>query len=391
MVADGLGSTGLPIAAGLAAIPLAVAGAPAFVTGTVAIGLPLLVGSLMSTAPIYEEAKKIGADEDAATAAGMIGGGISGVLDRLGAGVILTSLIKRFGKKAIVEELSTEFGTSAAKTIVENAGRVTADIAKGGKGFVTEGVTEGAQEFTQMAAAGIAADKGIMPYEAEIATKRLIDAAALGAVTGGTLGAGSGFVSGRMKQSLAEKELEERKKIAKLDEAIQNEETDIAKVEGFVGNLKQGKRMDSSRLFSGVLKSSISPLRGLFETGGERGATLVNDLNSYFDNLSTAVGTDATSSFQDPETGETINGLVELFEPLKRSVKLPFQKAITAEKMKRLSDVLQNKVDSDPDPDIMRAARNLRNYFGTIETDPTTGKPLQTVKVEEVYASGTNR
>ena len=206
-----------------------------------------------------------------------------------------------------------------------------------------------------MAAAGIAADKGIMPYEAEIATKRLIDATALGAVTGKTLGAGSGFVSGRMKQSLAEKELEERNKIAKLDEAIQNEETDIAKVEGFVGNLKQGKRMDSSRLFSGVLKSSISPLRGLFETGGERGATLVNDLNSYFDNLSTAVGTDATSSFQDPETGETINGIIELFEPLKRSVKLPFQKAITAEKMKRLSDVLQNKVDSDPDPDIMRA------------------------------------
>ncbi|MHA2218445.1 MAG: hypothetical protein ACXACY_21130 [Candidatus Hodarchaeales archaeon] len=383
MVADGLGSTGLPIAAGLAAIPFAVAGAPALLTGTVAIGLPLLVGSLISTAPIYEEAKKLGADEDAATAAGMIGGGISGVLDRLGAGVILTSLIKQFGKKAIVEELSTEFGTSAAKTIVENAGRVTADIAKGGgKGFVTEGVTEGVQEFVQMAAAGIAADKGIMPYEAEIATKRLIDATALGAVTGKTLGAGSGFVSGRMKQSLAEKELEERNKIAKLDEAIQNEETDIAKVEGFVGNLKQGKRMDSSRLFSGVLKSSISPLRGLFETGGERGATLVNDLNSYFDNLSTAVGTDATSSFQDPETGETINGIIELFEPLKRSVKLPFQKAITAEKMKRLSDVLQNKVDSDPDPDIMRAARNLRNYLGTIETDPTTGKPLQTVKVE---------
>ena len=50
----------------------------------------------------------------------MIGGGISGVLDRLGAGVILTSLIKQFGKKVIVEELSTEFGTSAAKTIVEN-------------------------------------------------------------------------------------------------------------------------------------------------------------------------------------------------------------------------------------------------------------------------------
>ena len=50
MVADGLGSTGLPVAAGLAAIPLAVAGAPALLTGTVAIGLPLLVGSLMSTA-----------------------------------------------------------------------------------------------------------------------------------------------------------------------------------------------------------------------------------------------------------------------------------------------------------------------------------------------------
>jgi hypothetical protein len=203
----------------------------------------------------------------------------------------------------------------------------------------------------------------VVPYENEIATKRLIDAAALGSVTGGTLGAGSGFVSGRMKQSLAEKELEERQKIAKLDEAVQNEETDIAKAEGFMGYFKDAKRMDSSRLFSGVLKSSISPLRGLFETGGERGATLVNDLNSFYDNLSAAVGKDATETFQDPDTGESINGLVELFEPLKRGVKLPFQKAIKAEKMKRLSDVLQNKVDS-------------------IETDPETGKPLQTIKVE---------
>ena len=383
MVADGLGSAGLPVAAGLAAIPLSVAGAPAVLTGTVAIGLPLLVGNLLAAKPIYNESKKLGADEASATTAAVVGGTISGLLDRIGAGVILTGLIKQFSKKAILEELSTEFGSSAAKTIVENAGRVTADIAKGGgKGFVVEGVTEGAQEFTQMAAAGIAADKGIMPYDAEIAKKRLIDAAALGAVTGKTLGAGSGFVSGRMKQSLAEKELDERRKIAKLDEAIQNEETDIAKVEGFVGNLKQGKRMDSSRLFSGVLKSSISPLRGLFETGGERGATLVNDLNSFYDNLSAAVGKDATETFQDPETGESINGLVELFEPLKRAVKLPFQKAIKAEKMKRLSDVLQNKVDSDPDPDIMRAARNLRNYLGNIETDPETGKPLQTIKVE---------
>ena len=383
MVADGLGSTGLPIAAGLGAIPLAIAGAPAVLTGTVAIGLPLLAGSLLATKPIYDESKKLGADEDKATAAAIIGGVASGLLDRIGAGVILTGLIKQFSKKAIVEELSTEFGSSAAKTIVENAGRVTADIAKGGgKGFVTEGVTEGLQDFTQMGAAGLAAGKGLVPYENEIATKRLIDAAALGSVTGGTLGAGSGFVSGRMKQSLAEKELEERQKIAKLDEAVQNEETDIANAEGFMGYFKDAKRMDSSRLFSGVLKSSISPLRGLFETGGERGATLVNDLNSFYDNLSAAVGKDATETFQDPETGESINGLVELFEPLKRGVKLPFQKAIKAEKMKRLSDVLQNKVDSDSDPDIMRAARNLRNYLGNIETDPETGKPLQTIKVE---------
>ena len=383
MVADGLGSTGLPVAAGLAAVPLSIAGAPAVLTGTVAIGLPLLAGSLLATKPIYDESKKLGADEDKATAAAIIGGVASGLLDRIGAGVILNGLIKQLGKKAIVEELSTEFGSSAAKTIVENAGRVTADIAKGGgKGFVTEGVTEGLQDFTQMGAAGLAAGKGLVPYENEIAIKRLIDAAALGSVTGGTLGAGSGFVSGRMKQSLAEKELEERQKIAKLDEAVQNEETDIANAEGFMGYFKDAKRMDSSRLFSGVLKSSISPLRGLFETGGERGATLVNDLNSFYDNLSAAVGKDATETFQDPETGESINGLVELFEPLKRGVKLPFQKAIKAEKMKRLSDVLQNKVDSDPDPDIMRAARNLRNYLGNIETDPETGKPLQTIKVE---------
>ena len=383
MVADGLGSTGLPVAAGLGAIPLAIAGAPAVLTGTVAIGLPLLAGSLLATKPIYDESKKLGADEDKATAAAIIGGVASGLLDRIGAGVILTGLIKQFSKKAIVEELSTEFGSSAAKTIVKNAGRVIADISKGGgKGFVTEGVTEGLQEFTQMGAAGLAAGKGLVPYENEIATKRLIDAAALGSVTGGTLGAGSGFVSGRMKQSLAEKELEERQKIAKLDEAVQNEETDIANAEGFMGYFKDAKRMDSSRLFSGVLKSSISPLRGLFETGGERGATLVNDLNSFYDNLSAAVGKDATETFQDPETGESINGLVELFEPLKRGVKLPFQKAIKAEKMKRLSDVLQNKVDSDSDPDIMRAARNLRNYLGNIETNPETGKPLQTIKVE---------
>jgi len=380
MVADGLGSVGLPVAAGLAAVPVAMAGAPAVVTGAVALVLPLTVGAGIASAPIYEEAKKLDASEEDARRFGLVGGLASGLLDRVGAGIILSNLIKQFGKKAITDELANEVGKSAAKAAVESAGRVTSDIAKGSaKGIVGEGVTEGAQEFLQMSAAGLAADKGIMPYDMEIATKRLIDAAALGSVTGGTLGAGSSFVSGRMKRDLAEKELEEKEKITKLENLVNDDE--IAKVESFTGTLREGKRMNTSQKIRGAFRSAISPLRGLFDTGGEQGGRLVNSLDNYYDKLSAAVGKDARQTFQDPETGENIEGLVGVFDSLRRSVKLPFQKAISPKVNKRLSDVLTNKVDVDPDPNIMKAARNIREFLGTTELDPDTGKPLPSIKI----------
>jgi hypothetical protein len=182
MLADALGSVGPTVAAGLAAIPVAAVGGTTLGAATALI-LPFMVGGLAGTGQVKEEAIRLGADPERADKYAAVGGAFVGALDKIGASLLLKSLVSQFGKKAISDELGKTVGKDVAKSAVEKGLIFAGKVAKGGAlGGISEATTETAQEATQIAAAGLAANKTAIPYEGAEYVNRLIDAGALGLV-----------------------------------------------------------------------------------------------------------------------------------------------------------------------------------------------------------------
>ena len=90
-------------------------------------------------------------------------------------------------------------------------------------------MTEGAQERIQIAVAGLAADKGISPYDAAEMNKRIIDGAALG-IVGTTMGAGTGVLTTLQHNDAVARAKETEKEIDELREKVKDlDEDQIAK------------------------------------------------------------------------------------------------------------------------------------------------------------------
>ena len=165
MLGDAIGSLGPSIGAGLVAIPVAAVGGTAAGAATALI-LPFMVGGLAGTGQVKEEALNLGADPEIADKAASAGGVVIGVLDKIGASLLLKSFVKEFGKKAVTDELGKKVGKEVAETAVTKGLKFAGNVAKGSlRGGLSEGITETAQEATQIAAAGLAADKTAIPYE----------------------------------------------------------------------------------------------------------------------------------------------------------------------------------------------------------------------------------
>lgn len=368
MTADALGSLALPVTAGLAAIPI---GAVSSGAGAItAIAAPFLVSMPMGTGQIYEEAKKIGADEEKAQNYAIGGGTVVGLLDKIGAGSVIKGLVGSYGKEAVVKEFSKELGESVAKRVVDGALNFSKGVAVGGtKSALTEAATEAGQEAVQMLSAGYAAGYEGFPYETAVTQQRLLDAAALGFVGGKVAGTMADFAQNRTDRLVAERAEELKQNPEEVAKYIANSDAEISTLyTAEQGKTKDEKVKESITIADRTVKSAVSALNEL-ATRSDGGAKIVNSLGNYYNASSAAIGKDADSVFP-------------VFEELKRNIKLPFQRAISKKAMQSLFFEMAQDIKS-ADPKINKAAQDLRTkVFGTVELDPKTGQPRKAVKLD---------
>ena len=374
MLGDALGYIGVPIAAGLAAIPAGILGAKA-ATAT-ALLAPFLVGGVAGTGQVKEEALKQGASLEDADKYGVAGGALIGLFERLGASFVIKGLIKQFGKDAITKKLGQEVGEETAKNAIGKALTFSKKVGKGGAiAGIAEMATETGQEYIQMASSGLAADKGLFPYEGAIMRNRLIDAGAMGLLTGKTLGSVTTAAGTIMESDIIKRRNELEEMVELLENGIVDNETELAATyetggTGIGGREKSDKLKEGRSRISGIMASALTPLFNMARKSPD-GNRVVNLFAQFPSALSSAIGIDAES-------------MSSTFNDLKRSFKIPLiQRAIPKSISKRVWKVVTNEVEQDSDPRINKAASEIKNFFGTIETDPETGKIKLPVKLEK--------
>jgi hypothetical protein len=333
-------------------------GAAPLVGGTLSLATrlvaPLVPGYLMGSGETYEEAKSLNAKEKDAQRLAVIGGvGIS-LLERLGAARTLKGLVDDVGVKYVDDTL----GKLVGKESVKEARRQADDIMKdpslfikrnltleAGKSAVragaTEGLTEGAQEAIQIASAGVAADKGINPYDNAEYTNRIIDGIALGAVGGATVGTGAGVVTNLQHKDVINRTEQRLKEVDELEKATENMSDDQ------IRNYIKVKRTEYKPSYlQNVFNTALAPLVPLANKYNA-GRDIYNALASYNDNVSASVG-------------QYAKPLDEALQYIRKSIKAPLiQGSLNKRKNKELYNFLQYGTNSK-DPDVQEAAKIIR-------------------------------
>jgi len=374
MLGDAIGSLGPSIGAGLVAIPVAAVGGTAAGAATALI-LPFMVGGLAGTGQVKEEALNLGADPEIADKAASAGGVVIGVLDKIGASLLLKSFVKEFGKKAVTDELGKKVGKEVAETAVTKGLKFAGNVAKGSlRGGLSEGITETAQEATQIAAAGLAADKTAIPYEGAEYFNRLVDAGALGVVGGKAAGAGTSALGGVLQTQSANRAIELEETLDELAKGVRDQETELGGSFGATGTRtfgreKSSKQMTDRPIISGLMRSALSVLAP-FSRRGEGEARIVNLFANNASNISAAVGQDADQ-------------LQPIFRELRRSFRIPIlQRAIPKAVSRRVFKVMTTG-ELDGDARIDSVATKLREFLGNAPVDPKTGRIKRPVKLNK--------
>ena len=211
-----LPSLGISTIGAVGALAVGTVGIPA----ALATGIGILLPSyLMSSGDIYEGALKQGASEKSAATAGVLGGSISAVIDRIGIGFWFNGIAKKLGRTGAIDSISNISGVSkkiAAETIDEAAKSTTegaikkalkgfgkgvaassatkeilSEAGKGAaKGAIGEGLAETGQAATEILATNIAGDNPLSAIISADSGKKLIDSLALG-IVGGSIVSGS--------------------------------------------------------------------------------------------------------------------------------------------------------------------------------------------------------
>ena len=207
-------------------------GVPGLVGGTVGGALAGFVGSAVFGAgevreEIKDELRKEGLPDTNTSAEELVGGAAIGALDLVGTlvtfGPIIGKFVRKFGKKAVDEELVKMELAPDKKTLEKTQKSVALGISKaGGIATVTEGITESGQEFISAVATDAALGRD--PRSIDELEERLIEAGLAGMVSGGFFGSVSGGVSTIMdnnqlkNEEIGEKTEEEKKE---ADEAAE--------------------------------------------------------------------------------------------------------------------------------------------------------------------------
>ena len=371
MLADAAGSAGVPVAAGIVG---ALAG-PA--TGIAAVGtglgilLPFIAGGAAGVGQTREEAISLGADPDTADKISIAAGAGIGFLDRVGAGLLINNLVKQFGKEAVVKKLAEEVGEETAKTGVDKALSFAKTVAVGGtKAAIGEAVTEAGQEALQMSAAGLAAGRGLMPYEAAVYNKRLIDAGALGFVGGKAIGTVSDIVATGLEADMQRQAEDIEQTKEKLSKVVEDNETEIASTFGVeTGLRKENKLRENRGVFANIFRTAVSPLYDMARRGDSQ-ARIVNLLINYPNTVSQLTGT-------------YLEQLEPALQDLKRSFRIPLlQREIPKAISRKVYKVIDTGV-ADSDARVNTAAQTIKNILGELPIDPVTKQVQRPVKLSK--------
>lgn len=328
MVATALGSAGIPIATTALALPAAAVGAPAAVTGTVALLGPFIAGAMVGGS-VEEEAKARGATQEEADQAALVSAPIAAVLERFGAGKIVRDLVGKFGKDAVIAEAGKELGEEVSEKAINRALRFTTDVTKaGGKGIVREAPVELGQEVLTQAAAQKAAGQDI-----DLDVNRMIDAAALGGIAGFTI---SGSVKGLSK--IAERNaIVEAQEVEKEIETIKKnnenfeEELPISVTRGVLRSDEKIKGPEDLSAIGKVgeflgrgVRRSVTQLRD-FARKDTRSAGFVSAFSNYFNDVHTRIGQLHQAKEKVIDTSSETEGSA------RKRIKAPFTKSISKE------------------------------------------------------------
>ena len=344
--AQGLGSTipmfGPGVATAVTAPFLGISGIP---LTTLTVLSTLIPSSLAQKAGVYDDAKALGASEEKAREYSNYGGLVMGLLDRVLPATVIKGLFNKIGKPAglkVIEskvkvEVAEKLGKETTDEAVEKTAKeITKEAAKSvekkwisptvseyvvKKTFVapsvlstaikdsfkigmTESATEAAQEGVQIATAGLAANKGISPYEVPVIRDRIIEAAAAGWTTGKTIGLGTGALRGMMDVNAVATANAQQDALEKAIPSIQ------AFPDTLVDPLSaQGRKDANLSLVDVFFRRALTPLKS-FASKGDKQQQIYNMFNNYYNDVSAEVGT----------KGDRIQ---EALQKVRRQIKLP--------------------------------------------------------------------
>lgn len=353
MLGDALGSVGVPLGLGIAAIPVAAVAGPWVGTATGLLA-PFIAGGVAGAGEVKEEALKLGATSEEADRYGAYGGVAMGVLEKVGAGYAVKSLVKEFGKDAVIKEASKELGEKTAKTAVEKALKFSGKTIKSGtKAGAGEAITEAAQEATQMSLAGLAADKGIAPYKGIDISNRLIDAAALGFMGGKAINVGGNILSKAASKQANDRQEEIQDELKRAEDTLSDSKTELYKP------LSEGKKGNTDK-FTNIVRRSTTPLVD-FANRDARANKIVSKFNSFYDDSSSDIG----------EFSQLNN---DAFNKVKRSLKVPvLQKDISKKKMEDLYYAVTDPDTVPKNKEVSEASEIITNDILGTKGDQSKG------------------
>ena len=364
-VATGLGSSVPVLLGGVAAAPVgAVTGLP----GTTVFLGTLIPSALAQKAGVYKEAKSLKASEEKAREYSNYGGLVMGLLDRVVPAAILNSIVLKQGKKAAIEiveskvkkeatekvgeEAAGEVAKEIAETAVENAVKYKAPsviktaLGESLKFGLAEAATEGAQEATQIAASGLAADLGVAPYQAKEIRDRVIDSAAIGWFSGRAIGLGTGALRGMSDSNVAARAQKQEDDLNAAIPSLKN-----FKPEDLVNPLSSENKKGSIKPSAADIffRRATAPLKS-FASKGEGQQRIYDKFVNHYNDVSAEVGT----------KGDKIDKAIN---KIRRSIKLPvIMRDFSEKKNKELYSFLA-KGTPTKNKKVMKAGTILRDEF----------------------------
>ena len=356
------------------------AGTAAGIGSLVSLFTALAPGTLMGAGETYEEAKSLGASDKKAENYALAAGGVIGILDRVGAKAVLGGLIKAFGPKLVVKTaINNGVPRSTALTVTDNIQRRVYDspdfikesiagvaLKTGIKAGFTELGTEAAQEATQIAGAGLAAEKGLTPHGGAELANRMINAGAIGLIGGHTAGLGVGTLSGIQRQNAVKHAQEWEKTLRKIEE----QRPEAGWTPENLASLKAREEAQyKPNLFKDLVSRATSPLTG-FARRSPLGLEIVNMMDNYYNNVSGSIA----------DKGQKVD---QALQNIRRAVKLPIlQRSMSKRKNDEVYRVLSRKNEEgvsfldDPtiqiDPDVRETATVLRDVLGKVNVEEVT-------------------